>query len=314
MMALLWASFGMSLGAAVLHAALGLRRPINRTYLLFAALMGLVAVFLVQQWDFYNASTSEAAVEATRRRLLVNQLILGILLVFIPAYTKIAIPRGVKIVFWAGLAISIVANLAAPYGLWYSGPPELVTREFRGQPYSNVIAPPLELPQIAFALFVTSLLMLAIWCAVTVFRRGERQRGLALGIALALVLVHELVDVVQDHVGGAWPYIAEYGVVTWGLIMSVQLAHDFRVQAHELGRAIDRLDEQSSHLQAMLDALGTLEKNMHAPIDTLETGMAALAGGVGTCDMELQRLQRAVVRLREFSRSMPVIGGRDGVT
>lgn len=308
---LVWTAFGISIGAAVLHAAIGLRRPFNHTYLLFAAIMMLVAVFLVQRWDFYGATTSGEAVEATRRLILVVQLIIGILLVLNPAYTRVEIPRRVQVVLWAGLAILFVVNLAAPYGLWYSTPPTVVTLEFRGQLYHNVIAQPLELPQLAFMVYFTSVMLLTVRSAIVVFRRGERARGVTLGIALGLVLVHALVDAVQDHIGAAWPYVIEYGMVAWGLIMSVQLAHDFRVKAHELARTIGKVDEQASRLQAMLDALGTLEKNMDRPIETLETGIAALVKD-GESDAELQRLRRAVLRLREFSQSMPEISDRGG--
>ena len=36
MTAELWAAFGLTIGAAVLHAAIGLTRPLDRTHLSFA--------------------------------------------------------------------------------------------------------------------------------------------------------------------------------------------------------------------------------------------------------------------------------------
>ena len=80
----------------------------------------------------------------------------------------------------------------------------------------------------------------------------------------------------------------------------------FRAKAQALARAIADVEMQSQRLTSMLGALLALEANMNAPIQTLETGVAALADGESH-DAELQRLRRAVTRLREFSNSMPDI-------
>jgi hypothetical protein len=217
------------------------------------------------------------------------------------------------VVYWSLLAAVFVANWVAPYGIWYSGPPELVGAELLGRPYSSLIAQPLGILQLAHAAFLGSVLALAIWSGSKVVRRGERQRGFALMAGAALLLAFTLVDYVRDSVGGSWPYVSEFGVVSWALVMSIQLAHDFRVNAQALARAIADVEMQSQRLTSMLGALHALEENMEAPLQTLETGVAALADG-DSHDAELQRLQRAVARLREFSRAMPDISARTNVS
>jgi hypothetical protein len=163
--------------------------------------------------------------------------------------------------------------------------------------------------QFAYTCFFTTFLFVAIGLGVQLFRRGERQRGLTFSIAVVLVLVHGITDVIRDNVGGSWPYVAEYGVVTWGLIMSVQLARDFRARTQSLAQAIAHVETQSQRLSAMLDALQALERNMQVPLDTLERGVDRLARTT-TEDAHLHRIERAVARLRELARSMPDIRRR----
>ncbi len=306
MIPFVWSALGMSIGAAVLHLALGLRRPIQRTYLSFAAMMALLAAFLYMQSRFYGVTSVELAVELTRRQFAVVHVFVACMFVFIPAYTNIRISRRVMIVYWSVLVAVFVANWAAPYGIWYSGRPELISAEILGRTYSSVVAQPVGLLQLAHATFLASVLALAAWAGLKVVRRGERQRGMALVVGVVVLLAFTIVDYVRDIVGGSWPYASEFGVVTWALVMSVQLAHDFRAKAQALARAIADVEMQSQRLTSMLGALRALEANMNVPIQTLETGVAALADGESH-DAELQRLRRAVTRLREFSNSMPDI-------
>jgi hypothetical protein len=245
MTAPLWVAIGITIGAAVLHATLGMRRPVDRAYLFFACVMGFLAVYFYVGLDLYHATTADAAVVAVRRQVLAVLGCHACLLLFVPAYTSVRIPRPVMAAYWGGLAILFVANLWAPYGLWFSGPPELLRSAFRGEPYNNIVAPPMSLLQHAYALYFTSYLVVALVCAVTVIRRGARQRGVALAAALALILVSNLVDIIRDTVGGSWPYVAELGFVAWALIMSVQLAHDFRAEAEALGTAITHVEAQT---------------------------------------------------------------------
>ena len=304
----LWAAMGVTVGSALLHGALGLRRPVNRIYLVFALIMVLLAAFLYGQQVFYRVTSVELAISATRRQLTVISAFMGCLLVFVPAYTRVRLPQPLLAAYWIGLAVVIVVNLCAPYTIWFSGPPGLAQVEFRGETYTTAVSPPMGLAQYAFSGFATSLLVVAIACGVIMYRRGERQRGATFAIAVGLVFVHGLIDIVRASVGGSWPYVAEYGVVSWGIIMSVQLAHDYRAQARVLADAIVHVEAQAARLTAILQSLRALEQHMTAPLDTLESGVAALGTGAATEDAQLSRLRRAVTRLREFARSMPFLG------
>ncbi len=303
MSAIIWAAFGMVCGAALLHGTLGLRSPLDRTHLSFACVMASLAAFLILQSDLYRATTAEIAVEAVRRRVVAALLANASFFVFLPTYTRVRLPRLMS-AYWIALAFLFVANLLAPYGLWFSALPELKNEEFRGELYSSVIAPPMSFLQYFYSVFFLSQLVLGLGCAFAMYRRGERQRGVTFAISVAAVGVHMVLDIVRDAVGGAWPYLTEYGFVTWGLIMSVQLALDYRSQADLLAHAIVNVEAQARRLTSILGALRALEQNMDVPLHTLHAGVATLRNDTPKDQDDADRLRRAVTRLREFSRSM----------
>jgi hypothetical protein len=301
---MLWAAIGLTSGAAVLHAVLGLRRPRNRAYLAFAGMMTFLTLYLYFGERLHRATTADEVVEAMRLQFVAILACHGCLLVFVPTYTRVRIPRGVMGLYWAGLAILFFFNLGAPSGLWFSGPPELVRVGFAGGSYNAVVAPPMSLPQYAYAAYYMSFLVVALGCAAREYRRGERQRSVAFGAAIVILLVHTVIDVVRDTVGGTWPYVAELGFVTWAIIMSVQLAHDFRAQSDALRLTLADVEAQADQLAAMLGAMRALERNMHAPLERLETGLVTLTAATAKEQDHLTRLRRAVARLRALALSM----------
>jgi hypothetical protein len=302
---LLCAAGGVSIVAAVLHAALGLGRPFDRKSLAFAIIMVLLALMLYFQRNYYASTTIDGAVLSSRRQMSVINGFIACTLVFIPAYTRVHFPRVVSAVYWAALVGFFVVNLTSAYSLWFAERPELVRSHFRGEPYNTLVGKAMGPVQYAYVMFFSSLLAFGVAAAIKVYRRGERQRGVTLAVALALVLTSTLVDTIRDNVAGSWPYVTEFGLVTWGLIMSVQLAYDYRVQTRALAAAIGRVDAQAERLRRILGALHALEQDMHAPLHTLEHGIAKLAERRSRDGGELTRLQRSVTRLRELSRAMP---------
>jgi hypothetical protein len=269
--------------------------------------MALAAVYLYLQWKLYHAISSVAACTLKQHQVTVVNLFFACMFIFVPAYTRVRLPKVVASLFAVGLAVAFVANLALPCGLWFSGEPTLIPSTFRGEPYTNVIAPSMGAPQLAFAFFVMSYMSVAFVCAAKMYARGggERQRAVTFAIALAFVIGYGLIDIIRDNVGGSWPYLVEYGIVGWAVIMSVQLARDFRRSTQSLGIAIEVVDVQSRQLTTMLDALRALDRDMRRSLGTLETGVVALAQGTTLADEQMCRIVRAVARLEELACSMP---------
>ncbi len=299
MISLVWTAFGMALSAAMLHTVLGLRRPIHVTYLSLACMMAWLAVFLYLQVDFYRVPTSQAVVETVRRQVTAAHCVIGCFLVFIPAYTGVRVPRLLMATCFGVLAIFVLTNLGSAYGLWYSASPERVRMSFAGDEYLAVVPPPMTLPQYAYELYYFGLMIIAFVCAVKMFRRGQRQRGAILAFAVAIVFGLAIVDLVRDAIGASWPYFAAFGITTFGLVMSIQLAHEFRVQADELATMIVHAEEQKRRQECILDALRALQHDVHAPARELEIGVNALTPATPTEQSNIGRLQRAVSRLRD---------------
>ena len=304
MTALLWVGFGLAIGAAVLHLALGLKRPLDRAYLSFAFIMALLAAYLYFEWQLYRSTSSEGAVEAMRRQFVVAHGFLAGILVFIPAYAHACIPRRIAIAFWGGLAALFIANLCAPYGIWFSAKPELVTLTFRGEPYTNAVVPPLTTLQYGHTLFVIAVFVLMFWCALVMVRRGERQRGATLAIAIVLVVVQHVVDVFRDAVAGSWPYVAEFGVVTWALIMSIQLSLDFGINRQRLRATLTRAEQDAAQLSATVRASLLVRDRLNTPLQTLELSLAMCPENRAEDSATLADLRGLVVEIAQLGRAV----------
>jgi len=304
MIEVLWAVFGMTTGAAVLYAALGLTRPADRTYLSFACIMATLAAFVYFERELYTSMTASDAIETVRRQIVAGHALIASILIFVPSYTRVRIPRWLFGAYVGVLAILFVTNLVAPLGLWFSGPPDLHLSRFAGGPYTAVVAPSLSTLQIAHTMYVVGVYGLMFSCAVKVIRRGERQRGVMLGIALTLTIVPHVVDVVRDAVGGDWPNLAEFGLVLWGLIMSVQLAIDFRFSEQRLYAMLTTAEEHAAELATMIEATLRVRDKLNTPLQTLELGLATRSAINAADEQTLADCRGAITYLTLLGRAV----------
>lgn len=301
-MGLLWTAVGFSIGAAILFASLAIRRPVDVAYLMFASMMLCLAAFLYFNIALYRSATVADAVESVRRQVVAAHVFCACTLVFIPAYTGIRFPRAFFAFFVALLAF-FVANLAAPYGLWFSGRPVLVGVDVFGGQYVTTVAPPMSALKYAYLLFLITVLGAALLLTVMLYRRGETQRAITLAIALVVIVISSAVNILSDVLGASWLYIGALGFVAWGLIMSFQLARDFRRNTTTLSFTIRRARALTDQMASIVGALRTLEGSMLDTVTTLEAGISALKEE-NYASPDLARLQRAVLRLREVSVAM----------
>lgn len=311
MTAMLWATFGMAIGAVLLHAALGLARPFERTHLWFACIMACVAAFVYFEWQLYRAPTGAIAGAVARRQVIAGHGILAFILLFVRAYTRVRLPRWLSFAYWAGLAFLFFANLRAPYGVWYAEEPEVVPATFRGEPYSSIVAPPLTALQYVHVVYVIDVFVLAFACALRMIRRGARQRGAMLVIGLVVIVTGHLVDVVRDQVGGTWPYVAEFGLAAWGLLMSIQLAIDFRVTQRSLRETLERGAQHAAELERLVEATLLVRDKLNTPLQTLELGLGMRAAARPEESATLAELQDAVGELARLGRAVEAATDHD---
>jgi hypothetical protein len=303
MIALSWCTLGLALGAAILFGTIALCRRIDRTYLSFAGMMALLASFIYFGTRLYGAHSVGEATEALRWQMASAHGFVACALVFLPAYTRVRISKPVLWGLAGLLAAFFFANLLAPYGIWFKGPPTLIRQKLFGEPYTTVLSRPISSLRVAYAIYMLLLHALGLVLVAKLYRRGETERATAVAISVMLIIGANVADVIRDARGATWPYIAEFGLVALAIVMSVELAREFRQKTEVLATAIRHVTLQAQQLTSILSALRTLEDNMLASMATLEAGMARLRARTGET-ANLERLGRAVSRLREVSSAM----------
>ena len=125
-----------------------------------------------------------------------------------------------------------------------------------------------------------------------------------LGIALTLAIVPHVIDVIRDAVGGAWPNVAEFGLVLWGLIMSVQLAIDFRISERRLYAVLTTAEQHADELARLVDATLLVRDKLNTPLQTLELSLATCTPGRPDDEQTLADLRAAVTYLTLLSRAV----------
>lgn len=301
MPAVLWAAFGMTVGTAVLYAALGLPRPVDRTHLSFACIMVMLAAFAFFEAELDRATASDVAVETVRKQVIVAHGLIASVLVFVPAYAHIRIPRWLAISYGVGLAAMFVANLVAPYGIWFSAQPHLVFSTTGGAPYTIVVAPPPSVLQYVHAFYVLAVFALTFTCALKQIRRGERRRGLILAISLAIVIIQHLVDILREAFGSPWPYSDEFGFILWSVVMSVQLAIDHRTARQRLRVMLTTSERHAAALARTAEAALHVRDKLNTPLQTLELSLAVRTPRSSEDLHTLVELRDAVTQISELS-------------
>jgi hypothetical protein len=294
----------MTLGAAVLHGALGFSRPLDRTHLSFAFIMVMISAFVFFECELYRVTTTDVAVEMVRRQVIAAHGVIALVLVFVPAYTHIKIPRWLTIAYVAGLSAVFVTNIVAPYGIWFSAEPHLVAAARGGVPYTIVVAPRPSVLQYIHGSYVLAVFALAFTCALQQIRRGERRRGSMLAVALVVVILHHVVDFIHDAVGGAWPYTDEFGLVTWALIMSVELAIDYRCARQRLRATLTSLQQHATELARTAEAALRVRDKLNTPLQTLELSLDMRTPRASEDKKTLGDLRGAVAQISELSRAV----------
>jgi hypothetical protein len=280
---------GVSLSSAVTHVALGLRRPVQPTHLLFALLMLLISPFQLVLASFHAARSPESVVTLGRYGVVLGILAITVFAVFAREYTQARVPRGVAYAFLAINALWLVYDLIAPRGLLFTSSVVPASTGTTSGGFTRVPVGPVELLWHAFNTATV------LWGVVGGWRMvlsGRRSQGLALALGMTAFLATVLIDAVRDALGRDWVYLGGYGAMVMAVLLSAQLAWDFR----EGERRLSRLARESMRIR---DELNT-------PLQTLHIGLelAATRGSVEPDRLEI--LRRALNTLTRLGRNLRI--------
>jgi len=295
---LLWAGLGLALGSGLVHAAIGLRRPIAYRHVSFAMAMLFLGGYLLGQKRAYATRSPEELIEIERWLFCFSAGLVATLGWFTCEYTGYRLRRPLRRLFLGVMALFVVGNLTSRYGGFVGSWPKLAsTRTLGGERVTTYFAAPGPL-QIAWLVFVGLFLGSAIALGVRLARRGQRRKGIALVVAYGMMVVVPVLDVLRDSLGGEWPHLGAVGALSLALIMSIDLSVDFRAQEAALAEALQRS-------LALRDELNT-------PLQTLELDLAAIATTAPQMAAQVGRMERALARLKGLGGRLQGLEARGG--
>jgi hypothetical protein len=268
---------GVGLSSAVIHFALGFRRPRSSHHLTFALLMLVTCPFQLTVARLAAAPPWPEAVAQARVGVALAIVLIVLFVVFVRQYSG----SGIRSPYlWAHVGVSaawLVYDLAAPSGLLYTS---------TGTAQEPAVAP----IGIAWQVFNALSVLWGVALGRQVFGRGERRRGGILILGGSLLLLTVLLDILRNHFGWGLPYLGGFGLVGFSLLLSVELVIDFR--------------ESERRLTEWIAATVVLRDQLNTPLQTLQFGLESFPAPAPEDHHRLDRLQRAVTRLSEISRGL----------
>jgi hypothetical protein len=268
---------GVGLSSAVIHFALGVRRPHSTHHLTFALLMLVTCPFQLTVARFASAPRWPEAAAQARLGVALAIILIVLFVAFVRQYSGSRIGGSYV---WAHVAASaawLLYDLASPLGLLYAG---------TGTTQKPAVAP----IGIAWQVFNALTVLWGIAVGRQVLRHGQRRRGGILILGGSLILLAVVLDVLRNLFGWGLPYLGGFGIVGFSLLLSVELVVDFR--------------ESERHLTEWIAAAVVLRDQLNTPLQTLRFGLETLRAPAPEDHHRLDRLQRAVTRLSHISRDL----------
>ncbi len=285
MTAFLWAGCGFACASAIMFMALGMSKPRDWKYITFAGAMFFLASYFTLQQAFYNSDSLNFKIEVVRWQVNVALLYHGVFAAFLCLYSGWRPHRFLTWGAGAYLLILFVANWVSPYTLYFTAPPKISTITPIGADTIHLLEAPLN--GFVVALFAFG----AVTHSWGAYQIRRLQPGKKLVFAALMITLSALgLDLVRDAVGGNWPYSIEFATALLAMLMSLELAIDFRRKETQLARALDT----TIHIR---DQLNT-------PLQTLTIGLDLLPAETPEQRSLISRLRASVERLESLGRGL----------
>lgn len=237
----LYGMSGLCLYAALHHAFVAWRRPVDCTQFLFAVMCLVILMYIAAKAGAYQAETAQELVAARRWELLFALVFLAILPWFIAGYTGVRplwLLNGLSILF----AMVFVANLTLPYGISFV---ELPHFQRLTLPWGEQIADVRVLRRGAWHtagwLGILVSFGYAIFACVRQYRRGARRMALILALGLVPFIGLTLFNLVVNLGWVQFAHTAEFGIMGLVVAMSFGLTGELRAREQRLQTILDHV-------------------------------------------------------------------------
>jgi hypothetical protein len=140
----------------------------------------------------------------------------------------------------------------------------------------------------------------AVLCGGLALSQPDRRRARMLVIAIVVALVYEGAVLIHNAIARPLPYLAELGVVIWGLIISVLLAFDFRAGERRLHAALTSAEQHADELVKTIESTLLIRDKLNTPLQTLELGLAMRSEDSADGEQTLAELRDAVRALADL--------------
>lgn len=285
MSALLWAGCGAASLSSILNMALGLSRPVEWKYVSFSIAMLFLSVYFGLQHVFYYSTDLELKIEVVRWQIYVALLFFGSFGTFLALYTNWEPPGWIFKTIGVYIGIAALYNYLSPYTLYFTGQPHIAAYQQFGSDTIHLLEAPVNV--LVVSLFTFEMVVI-VGGAYLVYTRKRASKLILTALVVGWCCVTS--DFVHDVVKGTWPYLGEFGAVFFAVLMSLELAIDYR--------------SKESHLARALATTIKIRDQLNTPLQTLTLGLDLIAADTPDQQHLVERLKNSVNRLESLGRGL----------
>lgn len=236
-----YAMAGVCAYAALHHALIARRRPVERTHLIFAVLCAMVVGYVVAKAGAYQAESAQTLISGRRWEMSFAALFFAAFPWFAGAYTELR-PGRLAAGLSAGALAIMVANLVLPNGIQYPEWPQL---EHFVLPWGErVVDLRITRPGLwhqALWLEIYAVFAYSAYACLRQHKSGARRRAVTLARSLGLFVAFVLFNQAANIGLIRFVHLAEFGFVALLLTMSLGLTRELRESERRMHAVLDHV-------------------------------------------------------------------------
>jgi PAS domain S-box-containing protein len=232
---------GVCFYAAMHHAGIALRRPLDRLHLLFATMSLLIACYVLAKIGAYQAETVAELVSGRRWEAVFSGIVFALLPWFVAEYTGVR-QRLPRIGFSLFFAVIIVVNAGLPYGVNYAAEPVLTPYLLPwGEQVADLrVRDPSAWHRPGFAALLLALAY-GLYACTLQYRRGQHHKAVNLALALGMFLMTLVGNLLVNMQVIDFVHVAELGFTALVVMMSQSLSREISQRDQRMHTIINQV-------------------------------------------------------------------------